>query len=80
VPPLNSSGKKRKNFIDHHICDDHWRTLVHQARLAAEHGAKEWMLLRLPSQLCGDGGRAVNAPRADWPKTLRGDAAEIYLP
>jgi hypothetical protein len=26
-----------------------------------------------------DGGRAVNAPRADWPKTLRGEAAEIYL-
>jgi len=37
------------------------------------------MLLRLPSQLCSDGDRAVNAPRADWPKTLRGEAAEIYL-
>ena len=39
----------------------------------------EWMLLRLPSQLCDDGGQAVNAPRADWPKTLHGEAAEIYL-
>jgi hypothetical protein len=35
--------------------------------------------LRLPSQLCSGGGRAVNAPRADWPKTLRGEAAQIYL-
>jgi hypothetical protein len=43
------------------------------------HGEKEAMLLRLPSHLCSDGGRAVNAPRADWPKTLRGEAAEIYL-
>jgi hypothetical protein len=37
------------------------------------------MLLRLPSQLCSDGCRAVNAPRAYWPKRLRGEAAEIYL-
>lgn len=65
--------------IDHHISDDHWRTPVDQARQAAEHGEKEWMLLRLPSQLCSDRGRAVNASRADWRKTLRGEAAEIYL-
>jgi CBS domain-containing protein len=71
--------QKTKELIDHHISDDSWRTLVHQARQAAEHGQKEWMLLRLPSQLCSDGGRAVNAPRADWPNTLRGEAAEIYL-
>ena len=37
--------------IDHHISDDNWRTLVDQARQAAEHGAKKWMLLRVPSQL-----------------------------
>ena len=37
------------------------------------------MLLRLPSQLCSDGGGAVNAARADWPQTLRGDAMEVYL-
>ena len=56
-----------------------WSTLVDQTLQAAEHGERKWMLLRLPSQLCSDGGRSVNAPRADWPKTLRGEAAEIYL-
>jgi hypothetical protein len=65
--------------IDHDISDDNWRTLVDQARQAAEHSERKWMLLRLPSQLCSDGGRAINASRTDWPKTLRGEAAEIYL-
>ncbi len=37
------------------------------------------MVLRFPSQLCSEGGRAVNAPWADWPDTLRGEAAEMYL-
>jgi hypothetical protein len=36
-------------------------------------------MLRFPSQLCSDGGRAINAPDPDWPKTLRGEAAELYL-
>jgi hypothetical protein len=52
---------------------------VHQAREAAEHGAKEFALLRFPSRLCSDGGRAINVAEADWPSTLRGEAAELYL-
>ena len=52
---------------------------MHGAREAAEHGEKEVMLLRVPSDLCTDQGRAINGPLPDWPKTLRGEAAEIYL-
>ena len=37
------------------------------------------MLLRFPHDLCSDGGRAVNVPEPDWPKTLRGEAAEVFL-
>jgi len=37
------------------------------------------LLLRFPSQVCSDGGRAVNVPDPGWPSTLRGEAAEIYL-
>jgi CBS domain-containing protein len=66
-------------LIDHHISDESWRGLMHQARLAAERGEKELQLLRFPSQLCSDGGRAVNVGEPDWPATLRGEAAEIYL-
>jgi hypothetical protein len=36
-------------------------------------------LLRFSSQLCSDGGPAVNGGEPDWPSTLRGEAVEIYL-
>jgi hypothetical protein len=62
-----------------HISDEGWRTLLRRGRQAAEHGQKEFMLLRFPSQLCSDSGRAVNVSEPDWPMTLRGKAAEIYL-
>ena len=66
-------------LIDRHITGEHWRSLIQQARKAAENGATEFMLLRFPSELCTDGGRAINVGEADWPSTLRGEAAEIYL-
>lgn len=66
-------------MIDHHISDNVWRSFLHQARQAAEHGEKEFMLLRFPSQLCDDGGRAINVRESSWPATLRGEAAEVYL-
>ena len=66
-------------LIDRHITGEDWRTLIHKARKAAENGEKEFMLLRFPSQLCTDGGRSINVGEADWPGTLRGEAAEIYL-
>jgi CBS domain-containing protein len=68
-----------KDLIDHHIEDDSWRAMLHDARQAAEHGDKEYMIFRFPSELCSDGGRAINAPEPIWPETLRGEAAEIYL-
>jgi hypothetical protein len=52
---------------------------MHGAREAAEQGEKEFMLLRFPSPLCSDGGRAINSNRPGWPQTLRGEAAELYL-
>jgi CBS domain-containing protein len=70
---------KVEELIGTHISDGSWRHLLHEARIAAERGSKEFMLLRFPSQLCSDGGRAVNVPDPDWPTTLRGEAAEIYL-
>jgi CBS domain-containing protein len=66
-------------LIDTHISDKEWNRLVHNAREAAEHGQTEFLLLRFPHQLCSDAGRAVNAPDPEWPRTLRGEAAEMYL-
>jgi len=66
-------------LIEGHSSDDDWRGRIRQARNAAEQGAHECMLLRFPSRLCSDGGRAINVGEPDWPATLRGEAAELYL-
>ena len=65
-------------LVGTHVSDDAWRGLLERAREAASQGQKEFMLLRFPSQLCSDGGRAINAPEDTWPTTLRGEAAELY--
>jgi len=70
---------KVKDLIDHHIADENWRAMIHRARQAASRGEKKFMLLRFPSQLCSDSGRAININEPDWPSTLRGEAAELYL-
>jgi CBS domain-containing protein len=72
-------SRRMRELIDHHVGDGNWQTLMHGARVAAEHGEKDFLLLRFPASLCVDGGRAVNAPEPDWPQSLRGEAAEIYL-
>jgi CBS-domain-containing membrane protein len=79
VAAAEGERQRVRELIDHHIVDERWSALLHQARVAAEHGAKEFMLLRFPSDLCTDQGRAINSGRAEWPKTLRGEAAELYL-
>ncbi len=68
-----------KELIDHHIGDESWRAMLHNARQAAERGQTEFMLLRFPAQLCSDRGRAINAIESNWSATLRGEAAELYL-
>ena len=68
-----------KELTDHHLSDEHWRGVLHQARIAAEQGEREILLLQFPHELCSDGGRAINVAEPDWPSTLRGEAAETYL-
>jgi CBS domain-containing protein len=75
----NQRRQQTRELIDAHVSDDTWRTMLHGAREAAEAGCAECLVLRFPSQLCIDGGRAINTAEADWPVTLRGEAAEIYL-
>jgi hypothetical protein len=61
-----------------HSDDTKWRAL-HEAGQVGEHGEKEYLLLRFPSELCTDGAHAINnPPNPDWPNTLQGDAVEHY--
>jgi len=68
-----------KELIDQHIAEGNWNAIIHRGREAAERGEKQVLLLRFPSHLCTDRGRAINVPLPEWPKTLRGEPAEIYL-
>jgi CBS domain-containing protein len=68
-----------KGLIDCHLEEGAWRNILNRARSAAEAGQKDLLLLRFPGELCSDGGRAINASQDNWPETLRGEAAEIYL-
>ncbi|GGF43571.1 hypothetical protein GCM10011611_57510 [Aliidongia dinghuensis] len=76
---LDQRRRRVRALIDQHVSDEAWRTLLHKAREAAEQGQEQLMLLRFPSELCSDGGRAINVAEHDWPSTLRGEAAELYL-
>ena len=72
-------SRRMQELIDHHVGDGKWQGLLHGARVAAEHGEKEFLMLRFPASLCADAGRAINAPEPGWPQSLRGEAAEVYL-
>jgi CBS domain-containing protein len=71
--------RRAKELIDTHLSDETWRELLQHARQAAEAGMKESLLLQFPTELCTDGGRAIDVSEAGWPATLRGEAAELYL-
>lgn len=60
------------------LTDGQWREMMSRARAAAANGLTEHLLIRFPSQLCADGGRAINAPDAHWPETLRGEPGDVY--
>jgi hypothetical protein len=47
-------------------------------RAAAERGVTQLQAFTFPSELCTDGGRAINNSDPDWPNTLVGFAKEAY--
>jgi CBS domain-containing protein len=67
-----------KLMLQEHVDTETWNTLLGRARAAAERGEKSFELIRFPCDLCSDGGRKIDVAEADWPTTLRGEAAEFY--
>ena len=54
------------------------RSLANKTRAAAERGEREVLVMRFPSALCTDRGRAINNAEADWPTTLTGRPRQAY--
>jgi CBS domain-containing protein len=75
---LELREQRIKELAAQRLTEGQWREMVSQARRAAASGMTEHLLIRFPSQLCVDGGRAINAPDPHWPETLRGEPADVY--
>ncbi|MGD9545693.1 MAG: HPP family protein [Methylocystis sp.] len=67
-----------RDLASQRLTDAQWREMLEQARRSAASGLTEHVLIRFPSQLCTDGGRAINAPDPRWPETLRGEPADVF--
>ena len=67
-----------RELASRRLTDGQWREMLNGARASAEAGLRERMLIRFPSQLCVDGGRAINAPDPHWPEMLRGEPADVF--
>ncbi|MGJ0393805.1 MAG: CBS domain-containing protein [Methylocystis sp.] len=75
---LELREQRIKELAAQRLSEGQWREMVSQARRGASAGMTEHMLIRFPSQLCVDGGRAINAPDPHWAETLRGEPADVF--
>jgi hypothetical protein len=71
--------RQASQMLASHLTEEAWQRMLSNARATAKKGEDEHLLLRFPCELCSDHGRAVNAPDPEWPTTLRGMAAEIFM-
>lgn len=73
---------ERAAFVDSFLKDDlseREREMIRRLVLnAASDGKLEAMVYSFPSELCSDGGRAINNGDPDWPDTLQGKARQLY--
>ncbi|KRE00654.1 hypothetical protein ASE61_19480 [Bosea sp. Root670] len=53
-------------------------SLANKTRAAAGRGETEVLVMRFPSALCTDAGRAINNTEVDWPTTLTGRPLQAY--
>ena len=53
-------------------------SLQSKLRSAAQRGVSELMVMRFPTALCTDKGRAINNSDKDWPETLTGRPRQAF--
>jgi hypothetical protein len=71
--------KETRELLTARLSDEAWHRMLSESRAAAHNGRDEHLLLEFPCELCTDHGRSVNAPDPNWPATLRGIAAEVFM-
>ena len=65
-------------FLTEHVSEKERAMIRRIAMSAMRDGKLEAMVYSFPSDLCSDGGRAINNMDPLWPDTLRGKAKELY--
>ena len=65
-------------FMTGHVDEHELARIRTKVQHAVADGHTEVEVMRFPSALLSDKGRALNAGRSDWPQTLTGKAAEAY--
>lgn len=75
--------RSHRDYVDHFLHDHLTKADLAELRTriiaAAARGAYEALVLRFPSRLCSDDGRAIGNGDPDWPMTLPGKAREAFL-
>jgi hypothetical protein len=65
-------------FMERQLQPDVRERLAKALTAAAERGETHLQVLTFPSELCIDGGRAINNGDPNWPETLVGHAQRAY--
>ncbi|MEJ0095530.1 MAG: hypothetical protein WDN46_19630 [Methylocella sp.] len=80
---VEGAAKAKKDLIEKllqpiDITPDRVHAFMNRLRLAAERGEGEMLVIRFPSELCTDHGRAINNSEEEWPDTLVGAPRQFY--
>jgi hypothetical protein len=66
------------SFLGNHISEEELAMVRRLVLNAVNDGKFEALVYSFPSELCTDGGRAINNASPNWPSTLQGKAKELY--
>ena len=84
---MDVAGKARESLIKKmstplqltpEVLEEVTQNLLSRLRSAAGRGEIELMVMRFPTALCSDKGRAINNADASWPETLSGRPRQAY--
>jgi hypothetical protein len=67
-----------REFLEEQITQTELDEIRRKILHATEQGDLEVEVMRFPTRLCIDSGRAINNSEPDWPKTLQGKAKGFY--
>ena len=67
-----------EDFLHKHVGAEEIAMVQRLVMNAVKDGKMEALVYSFPSDLCSDGGRAVNSNDPTWPETLQGKARELY--